>query len=72
MKAFLLYFMSGLRHGFHQLNYRNLEELHIGLEKELLRMECLKPYGIQHREACSQAAKQSEMPLLHLLSTNSK
>ena len=56
VKAFLLYFMSGLRRGLRELGYQSLSELHMGLEKELLRMECRPPYGIQHREACSQAA----------------
>ena len=37
-KAFLLYFLSGLRNGFTEIGFRNLEELHDGLEKEILRM----------------------------------
>ena len=34
-----MYFMSGLRNGFRELGFRNLPELHDGLEKEVLRME---------------------------------
>ena len=37
-EAFLLYFLSGLRNGFHGIGFRNLQELHDGLEKETLRM----------------------------------
>ena len=45
-KAFLLYFLSGLRNGFTEIGFRNLEELHDGLEKEILRMApCLKQSG---------------------------
>ncbi|CAJ1393234.1 unnamed protein product [Effrenium voratum] len=64
VKAYLLYFTSGLRNGFQDLGFRNLPELHHGLEKELLRMECRLPYSIQLREACCQAAQQSQHPVV--------
>lgn len=51
VKALLLYFLSGLRKGLHQLGYRNLPELHDGLEREMLRMECRLPYSLQLRDA---------------------
>jgi len=50
VKALLLYFLSGLRKGLHQLGYRNLPELHDGLEREMLRMERLgSPNSIQQK-----------------------
>lgn len=34
MKAFLLYFLGGVRKGLRALGYRNLPELHEALEKD--------------------------------------
>ncbi|CAK9044999.1 unnamed protein product [Durusdinium trenchii] len=64
VKAFLMYFFSGLQKGFRQIGFRNLQELHVALEKEALRMECRLPYGLQLREACIQAKRNSEFPLV--------
>ena len=45
-QAFLLYFLSGLRNGFKDIGFRDLQELHDGLEKEILRMAlCLSIGG---------------------------
>lgn len=63
VKAFLLYFLSGLRTGLRELGYRSLPELHEGLEKELLRMECRLPYGLQLREwRCQKAMANGQLP----------
>jgi len=62
VRAFLLYFLSGLRNGFTEIGFRNLEELHDGLEKEILRMECRLPFSLQLQEACGRAVKQSQHP----------
>ena len=63
VKAFLLYFLSGLRKGLRELGYRSLPELHEGLEKELLRMECRLPYGLQLRESrCQKAVANGQLP----------
>ena len=63
VKAFLLYFLSGVRKGLRELGYRSLPELHEGLEKELLRMECRLPYGLQLREwRCQKAMANGQLP----------
>jgi IMP dehydrogenase len=62
IRAFVPFFLAGVRAGMRDLGFNSIPELHAALEDGSLRMECRSAFSAQFRDACSQAVEKARHP----------